>query len=184
VTNSFAWSEEGGLYKTLDGGDTWSKPIDQPRIGAVLVKPADTQTVLAFSQPWWNQTETQIAGIHLSTDGGETWGVTNNDLGHIFVITGAFNPHNPDQIIVTTHGGGAWLGTFPGDATETPVDPSADRPADFDGSGLVDFADFLSFAGSFGKSQGQEGFISTHDLDGSTVIDFNDFLIFAAAFGT
>ena len=183
VTDSFAWSEQGGLYKTADGGATWTKPLDQPRIGAVTVKPGDSSTVLAFSQPWWNQTQTQVAGVHLSRDGGDSWEVANNDLGHIFVITGAFNPHDPNQILVTTHGGEAWLGVFSQDTPETPDTPSTDRSADLDGSGLVDFSDFLLFAASFGKTQGQDGFVDSHDLDASGAIDFGDFLIFAAAFG-
>ena len=49
--------------------------------------------------------------------------------------------------------------------------------SDFDGSGAVDFQDFLAFAGAFGTSS------AAHDLDGSTIVDFGDFLIFAAAFG-
>jgi hypothetical protein len=184
VTNSFAWSEEGGLYQTVDGGSTWTKPIDQPRIGAVAIKPGESSTVLAFSQPWWNQTSTQVAGVHLSTDGGASWEVANTDLGHIFVLKAVFNPHDPDQILVTTHGAGAWLGTFAQDTVEPPDTPSTDRPADFDGSGLVDFNDFLLFAGGFGKSDGQEGYVAQYDLDGSTAVDFNDFLLFVAAFGT
>ncbi|HCK11609.1 MAG TPA: hypothetical protein DHW45_17175 [Candidatus Latescibacteria bacterium] len=55
--------------------------------------------------------------------------------------------------------------------------------SDFDGSGRVDFADFLEFAGAFGKSTGEEGFGAKFDLDGSTIVDFGDFLIFAANFG-
>jgi phosphatidylethanolamine-binding protein (PEBP) family uncharacterized protein len=52
------------------------------------------------------------------------------------------------------------------------------KSPDFDGSGLVDFNDFLTFAAAFGTSS------SAEDLDSSGVVDFNDFLVFAAAFGT
>ena len=55
--------------------------------------------------------------------------------------------------------------------------------SDFDGSGRVDFSDFLEFAGAFGKIAGQEGFDTKFDLDGSSSIDFGDFLIFASNFG-
>jgi DNA-binding beta-propeller fold protein YncE len=61
---------------------------------------------------------------------------------------------------------------------------SADLVAsDFDGSGRVDFADFLDFAENFGRSSGQDGFDSKFDLDGSNIVDFGDFLIFANNFG-
>lgn len=55
--------------------------------------------------------------------------------------------------------------------------------ADFDGSGRVDFADFLAFAAGFGKSTGQEGFDARLDLNGNGTVDFPDFLLFAQAFG-
>ena len=54
-----------------------------------------------------------------------------------------------------------------------PVDPRAD----FNGSGTVDFADFLSFVSVFGKAD------ATFDLDGSNQVDFGDFLIFVQSFG-
>ena len=49
--------------------------------------------------------------------------------------------------------------------------------ADFDGSGTVDFSDFLVFASAFGTSQAK------YDLDGSGTVDFADFLAFASVFG-
>jgi hypothetical protein len=53
---------------------------------------------------------------------------------------------------------------------------------DFDGSGTVDFSDFLEFAGAFGQSAAGDN--ARFDLDGSGgSIAFGDFLVFAAAFG-
>ena len=54
---------------------------------------------------------------------------------------------------------------------------------DFDGSGSVDFTDFLVFASAFEKSHGQEGFSSDSDFDSNGIVDFADFLIFASSFG-
>jgi len=48
---------------------------------------------------------------------------------------------------------------------------------DFDGSGSVDFGDFLLFAQAFGSSDG------AFDLDGDGRVVFGDFRIFAQAFG-
>ena len=49
--------------------------------------------------------------------------------------------------------------------------------ADFDGSGSVEFADFVAFAGVFGTSE------RTFDLTGDGNVDFADFLVFAEAYG-
>ena len=54
---------------------------------------------------------------------------------------------------------------------------------DFDGSGVVDFTDFLQFAGKFGARQGDERYESQFDLDGDGEVGFGDFLIFAGQFG-
>ena len=48
--------------------------------------------------------------------------------------------------------------------------------ADFDGSGKVDFADFIQFAGAFGTDN------ATFDLSGNGVVDFADLVEFSAAF--
>ena len=56
------------------------------------------------------------------------------------------------------------------------------NPADFNGSGSVDFTDFLMFAQGFGKSAGQTDFNAALDLDSSGTIDFPDFLQFVSAF--
>ncbi|MBT4502877.1 MAG: hypothetical protein HOC74_34405 [Gemmatimonadetes bacterium] len=50
-------------------------------------------------------------------------------------------------------------------------------PGDFDGSGLVDFADFFLFADQFGGTD------PVYDIDGSGLVDFADFFLFADQFG-
>ena len=54
---------------------------------------------------------------------------------------------------------------------------------DFDGSGIVDFTDFLLFVSAFGYREGQEKYEAKYDLDGNGEIAFSDFLIFASNFG-
>jgi hypothetical protein len=55
--------------------------------------------------------------------------------------------------------------------------------ADFDSDGDVDFADFISFAGSFGSSLGDTRFNSKFDLDGNQTIGFSDFVNFSREYG-
>jgi len=68
----------------------------------------------------------------------------------------------------------------PGTKDSNPPAPSPD----FNGDGKIDFADFLEFAGVFGKAKGAADYQRRFDLDGDGRIAFNDFLIFALAFGT
>jgi len=58
------------------------------------------------------------------------------------------------------------------------VEPPPPLPTgDFNGDGLVDFADFFMFADAFGGDD------PGYDLDGSGLVDFGDFFLFADAFG-
>ena len=54
---------------------------------------------------------------------------------------------------------------------------------DFDGSGVVDFPDFLAFVSAFGSQEGQEKYDAKYDLDSNGKIAFDDFLIFVSSFG-
>ena len=54
-------------------------------------------------------------------------------------------------------------------------------PADFDGNGRVDFADFLILSANFSKEN--VGFAGG-DANEDGVVDFSDFLLLSAAFGT
>lgn len=54
---------------------------------------------------------------------------------------------------------------------------------DFDGSGVVDFPDFLQFADKFGFSHGDAAYEARYDLNGDGEIAFNDFLLFVEHFG-
>ena len=54
---------------------------------------------------------------------------------------------------------------------------------DFDGSGVVDFPDFLQFADKFGFSRGDAAYEVRYDLNGDGEIAFDDFLLFVEHFG-
>ena len=61
---------------------------------------------------------------------------------------------------------------------------AAARPSpDFDGSGLVGFADFVLFAGAFGAQIGRSRYVAAFDLNNDGSIGFDDLLIFAESFG-
>lgn len=55
--------------------------------------------------------------------------------------------------------------------------------ADADSSRVVDFPDFLVFAGVFGKPASDSAVAARMDFDDNGTVDFQDFLIFAGVFG-
>ena len=54
---------------------------------------------------------------------------------------------------------------------------------DFDGDGLVGFADFVAFARNYGTSRSDDTFDDRFDLDLDGQVGFRDFILFAEAFG-
>ena len=64
-------------------------------------------------------------------------------------------------------------------ALETTAPPSLD----FDGSGIVDFPDFLMFISAFGSEEGQNKYNAKYDLNSDGKIAFEDFLILTDNFG-
>ena len=110
---------------------------------------------------------TEYPEVELSDDDGDgTWvGVSHEFLEEgvypviIYAIDGAGNAAEPLRTTVL-------------------VEPPPPLPTgDFNGDGLVDFADFFMFADAFGGDD------PAYDLDQSGQVDFADFFLFADAFG-
>lgn len=102
------WKSGGdrGLYKTTDGGASWKCVLEiSPDTGVtdVVIDPRDPDTLYAASYQRRRHVWTLIdggpeAGLHKSTDGGETWrsidrGLPGGDIGRIGL---AISPINPD----------------------------------------------------------------------------------------
>jgi photosystem II stability/assembly factor-like uncharacterized protein len=104
------WRDGGdrGLYKTTDGGATWSRILhvsDQTGVNEVHMDPRDPDTLYATAYQRRRHVWTLInggpeGGVHKSTDGGKTWrainsGLPGTDKGKIGL---AVSPANADVI--------------------------------------------------------------------------------------
>lgn len=85
----------------------------------------------------------------------------------------------PTRLVAGTYSGPA----SPSVGLVSPPDGAAVRRSDLDGSGRVDFADFVVFAVSFGRAPGDPDFDPGADLDDDGLVGFSDFVIFAQSFG-
>lgn len=101
------WREGGdrGLYKTTDGGATWSKILDiseNTGINEVHLDPTNPDIMYASAYQRRRHTWVLIdggpeSGIHKSTDGGNTWkkinrGLPGGDKGRIGMDISPINP--------------------------------------------------------------------------------------------
>jgi photosystem II stability/assembly factor-like uncharacterized protein len=93
-----------GVYKTLDGGQTWTNMglKESEHIGMIAVDPRDSEVVYVAAQgPLWRSGGDR--GLYKTTDGGATW----ERILHISDDTGAnevhLDPRDPDVVYVTTY---------------------------------------------------------------------------------
>ncbi|MBO3700533.1 hypothetical protein [Roseivirga sp. E12] len=116
---SSGWGD--GVYKSSDGGESWSNVglKDSHHVGRIALHPTDTNTVYvaAMGHLWGANNE---RGLYKTTDGGKTWDriiYVDDDTG---VVDVALDPENPQIVYAATyqrrrkpfgfHGGGPGSG--------------------------------------------------------------------------
>ena len=126
-------NEERGIYRSIDGGETWKKVLykDANTGGSeVAIDPQHADMVYACLWesrlgPWedGNQYDGTHGGLFKSTDGGETWKQLKNGLPENLVqISVAIAPSDPKRIYATlattsegAYGSGTGVGVYRSD---------------------------------------------------------------------
>jgi photosystem II stability/assembly factor-like uncharacterized protein len=108
TTYGKSWDNNGGVYRSKDGGATWQQLLAAPCVPCVAVNPADPNriycTVDAGGYPALRNYSVKGTGVWRSTDAGATWRRVNRGLATNFRFTFLrFNPRVPGEL---------WLGTF------------------------------------------------------------------------
>ena len=147
--NPYAASKERGVYRTLDGGRTWTSVLNKgDDVGAndVDIDPSNPQVVYANlwearQGPWENAAWTgNGGGLFKSTDGGATWRQLTNGLPPTTnQVNLSIAPSNPNRLFaaVASNGPPATVGLYRSDdAGETWTRITQDnRPAGRIGGG-------------------------------------------------
>jgi hypothetical protein len=96
-------SPGGGIYKSTDGGLTWTlMGLEQTQaIGRIVVHPTnpDIVYVAAVGAPWNANAE---RGLYRTTDGGRTWTLSKFVSDSAGFIDVAMHPRNPDVLFAAS----------------------------------------------------------------------------------
>lgn len=93
-----------GLYKSIDGGDSWTNVglKNSEHIGMIKVDPRNSDIVyVAAVGPLWSAGGDR--GLYKTTDGGVTWNAILTVDEHTGVNEIHMDPRNPDVLYATTH---------------------------------------------------------------------------------
>ena len=124
------WSPGGdrGLYKTTDGGKSWTKVLEiseNTGVSDVVIDPRDPDVLIASAYQRRRHIWTVInggpeGGLHKSTDGGKTWrklktGLPSGDIGRIGLAVSPVDPSVVYAIVEAAEGGGTYRSTDGGE---------------------------------------------------------------------
>ncbi len=127
----------GGLWKTENGGDSWTTNTDDLAVlgvSAILINPFNTDTMYIGTGDAFGG-DTRSRGVLKSTDGGVTWnttGLTWNVANNYLIRAMVMHPANPDIIMVaasngffrTTNGGANWTEISDDDFDDVKFNPT------------------------------------------------------------
>ncbi|MFH1279058.1 MAG: T9SS type A sorting domain-containing protein [Candidatus Eisenbacteria bacterium] len=120
----YVGSASGGLWKSIDGGDSWAPLTDSLQslaIGAVAVLPSDPNIVLIGTGEGNGALNTDYGvGILKSVDGGATWGPTSLSYpGTSFTGFNVMEVNPVTGTILAGASGALWRSTDSGETWET-----------------------------------------------------------------
>ncbi len=105
--------QQGGVFKSTDGGRKWINVLSVRRIGSMAILPTQPAIIYAVSNDDNYHDESSGKGVFRSIDGGLSWKSVNDGLPVLrgFNINVAPNP--PYKLYLSSNGSGAYVAIDP-----------------------------------------------------------------------
>lgn len=147
ISALYAGAASGGLWRTTDGGTTWTSLLDRvgsQSVGAIALDPTDPNVIWAGTGEDSNWCEEYFGiGLLRTTDGGATWETRNGapgaDIGNLSAFASVLvDPRNRNRLVVggsyadCVNGNYVWGGLY------TSTDAGATWTARLPGAGIHD----------------------------------------------
>ena len=104
----YVGTNDGSLFKSTNGGATWSfanTGLPEGDVFAIAIDPTTTSTLYAALSG---------QGVFKSTDGGATWNASSTGITSIFLSALAIDPSTPSTLYLGTTSGGVFKSTDSG----------------------------------------------------------------------
>jgi hypothetical protein len=169
----------GHLFKTVDGGASWTSLGTQATgagglpfvpIDVIKVDPGDTATLYAGTE----------LGLYRSIDGGTNWARFGAGSLPLVEVSDICTSPAGKRLVASTYGRGFW--EISTDASAAPAGVRGDGDTNFDQR--IDGEDLIDLADGFGATQASPTYRWQADLTGATnLIDADDLALLLARFG-
>jgi PKD repeat protein len=103
----FAGAPQGGLWKSEDAGNTWTPLTDgQPTLGvSSIIVDINNPDIILLGSGDRDAGDADGMGVFKSTDGGNSWQLSNNGMGTRTVGRMIQDPNEANTILAATDGG-------------------------------------------------------------------------------
>lgn len=105
--------QQGGVFKSMDGGRKWINVLSVRRIAAMAVLPARPAILYAVSNDDNYHDESSGEGVFRSIDGGLSWKGVNNGLSVLRGYNINMAPYPPYKLYLSSNGSGAYVAVDP-----------------------------------------------------------------------